>query len=394
MFEKLETASPDAIYAVMAAVRADPRRHKIDLSIGVYHDRERRSPIMRAVRDAERRLLETEATKSYLDLAGHDRFNAGMTALVFGDAGRDRIRAAQTPGGTGAVRVLAELIRRARPDARMWLSAPTWPNHPAIMRAVGLETRSYPYFDPATNEVQATAMLAALGEAGPGDVVLLHGCCHNPTGAELAPEHWDAIADLAATRGFLPFVDFAYQGFGDGLEEDAAGVRLLAAKVPQMLVAASCSKNFGLYRDRVGCAFVLGASPERADVMLGQLLGVARANYSSPPAHGAAVVGTILDDAALRAEWQAELGDMRAHMLGLRGMLAGSLRARSNSDRFDFIDRHRGMFSLIGASPAQVARLRDEHAVHMVGSGRINIAGLPEAEVDRFADALITVLSG
>jgi aspartate/tyrosine/aromatic aminotransferase len=392
MFETLETASPDAIYAVMAAVRADPRPHKIDLSIGVYHDRERRSPIMAAVREAERRLLETEATKSYLDLAGHDLFNAGMTALVFGDMARERIRAVQTPGGTGAVRVLAELVRRARPDARMWLSAPTWPNHPAIMRAVGLETQTYPYFDPATNEVQIGAMLDALGQAGQGDVVLLHGCCHNPTGAELTSEHWDAIANLAVARGFLPFVDFAYQGFGDGLEEDAAGLRRLAARVPQMLVAASCSKNFGLYRDRVGCAFVLGASAERADVMLGQLLGVARANYSSPPAHGAAVVGAILDDAVLRAEWQAELDDMRAHMLGLRGMLAASLRSRNNNDRFDFLERHRGMFSLIGASPEQVAHLRDEHAVHMVGSGRINIAGLPEAEVDRFADALIAVL--
>jgi aspartate/tyrosine/aromatic aminotransferase len=392
MFETLETASPDAIFAVVAAARADPRPHKIDLSIGVYHDRARCSPIMAAVRDAERRLLESEATKSYLGLAGHERFNAGMTALVFGSAPRERIRAAQTPGGTGAVRVLAELIRRAKPDARMWLSAPTWPNHPVIMRAVGLETRSYPYFDPATNEVQADAMLKALGQAGPGDVVLLHGCCHNPTGAELAPEHWDAIADLAVGRGFLPFVDFAYQGFGDGLEQDAAGVRKLAARVPQMVVAASCSKNFGLYRDRVGCAFVLGASPERADVMQGQLLSIARANYSSPPAHGAAVVGAILDDAALRADWQAELDDMRAHMLGLRRSLAAGLRVRSNSDRFDFVERHRGMFSLIGASPEQVSRLRDEHAVHMLGSGRINIAGLPEAEVGRFADALITVL--
>jgi aspartate/tyrosine/aromatic aminotransferase len=218
MFESLETAAPDAIFAVMAAVRADPRPHKIDLSIGVYHDRERRSPIMRAVRDAERRLLETEATKSYLALAGHDRFNAGMTALVFGDLARDRIRAAQTPGGTGAVRVLAELVKRARPDARLWLSAPTWPNHPPIMRAAGLETQSYPYFDPATNGVRAEEMLDALAYAGPGDVVLLHGCCHNPTGAELTHEHWDAIADLAAAQGFLSFVDFAYQGVGDGLE--------------------------------------------------------------------------------------------------------------------------------------------------------------------------------
>jgi aspartate/tyrosine/aromatic aminotransferase len=392
MFENLETAAPDAIYAVMAAVRADPRPHKIDLSIGVYHDRQRRTPIMRAVRAAERQLLETEQTKSYLALAGHDRFNAGMTAIVFGGAELGRIRAVQSPGGTGAVRVLAELIKRARPDAKMWLSAPTWPNHPAIMRAVGLETRSYPYFDPATNEVRDEAMLDALAHAGRGDIVLLHGCCHNPTGAELAPEHWDAIADLAAAQGFLPFVDFAYQGLGDGLEEDALGLRRLAAKVPEMVVAASCSKNFGLYRDRVGCAFVLGATPERADVVLGQLLGVARANYSSPPAHGAAIVGTILHDTALRAEWRAELDDMRAHMQGVRGMLAASLRSRSNSDRFDFVGRHRGMFSLIGASPEQVQHLREEHAVHMVGSGRINIAGLPEAEIDRFADALIAVL--
>ena len=235
-------------------------------------------------------------------------------------------------------------------------------------------------------------MLDALREAGPRDVVLLHGCCHNPTGAELRPEDWDAIADLAVAQGFLPFVDFAYQGFGDGLEEDAAGLRRLAAKVPQMLVAASCSKNFGLYRDRVGCAFVIGATPERAEVMLGQLLGAARANYSSPPAHGAAVVGTILGDDALRGEWRAELDDMRGHMLGLRAIARFGVRARSNSDRFDFLARHRGMFSLIGASPEQVARLREEHAVHMVGSGRINIAGLPEAEVDRFADALVAVL--
>ncbi|HEX5079329.1 MAG TPA: amino acid aminotransferase [Geminicoccaceae bacterium] len=392
MFETVETPSPDAIYAVMAAVRADPRPGKIDLSIGVYHDRARRTPIMRAVREAERRLIETEQSKSYLELAGHDLFKAGMTTLAFGDAAHDRLRAAQTPGGTGAVRVLAELIRRARPDASIWLSSPTWPNHPAIMRAAGLEIHNYPYFDAATNEVRSDAMLDALGRAGPGDVVLLHGCCHNPTGAELAAEHWEAIAELALKRGFLPFVDFAYQGFGDGVEEDAFGLRLLAAKVPEMVVAASCSKNFGLYRDRVGCAFVLGASPERADVMLGQLLSVARANYSSPPAHGAAIVGSILADPALRAEWRAELDDMRAHMLGLRRMLAASLRTRTNGDRFDFLARHRGMFSLLGASPEQVARLRDEHAVYLVGAGRINIAGLPEAEVDRFADALVAVL--
>jgi aromatic-amino-acid transaminase len=377
----------------MAGVRADPRPHKIDLSIGVYHDRSGQTPVMRAVREAESRLLETERTKAYLGLAGDDRFNAGMAHLVFGDgAAHDRIGAVQSPGGTGAVRILAELVHRARPDARVWLSRPTWPNHPAIMQAAGLAVHGYPYFDPQTSEVRVDAMLDALAEAGPGDVVLLHGCCHNPTGAELTPEHWDAIGDLAVARGFLPFVDFAYQGFGDGLEQDAAGVRKLAAKVEEMVVAASCSKNFALYRERVGCAFVLGASPERATIMRGQLESVARANDSSPPGHGAAAVGLILADPSLRAAWRSELDDAREHMLGVRQKLAASLRTRTNGDRFDFVGRHRGMFSLIGASPDEVARLREEHAIHLVGSGRINIAGLPEAEVDRFADALIAVL--
>ncbi|MEM7023157.1 MAG: amino acid aminotransferase, partial [Pseudomonadota bacterium] len=390
MFETLETAKPDPIFAVVAAVGGDQRPDKIDLSIGVYHDKEGRTPIMGAVRSAERRLLETRQTKSYLGLAGDPHFTAGMTDMVFADSGdRDRMRAVQAPGGSGALRILAELIKRAKPDARVWLSTPTWPNHPAIMQAAGLEICSYPYFDPETSEVRADAMLEALGEAGPGDAVVLHGCCHNPTGAELKPEHWDAIADLAVDRGFLPFVDFAYQGFGDGLEQDAYGVRRLAGKVGEMVLASSCSKNFGLYRDRVGCAFLLGSSAERADVMSGQLQSVARANYSNPPAQGAEIVGVILEDDALRAEWISELDTMRDHMLGLRHKLSAELRAKSNSDRFDFLSQHRGMFSLSGVTRELVAQLRDDHAIHMVGSGRLNIAGLPQAEIGRFADALL-----
>ncbi|HYE00102.1 MAG TPA: amino acid aminotransferase [Alphaproteobacteria bacterium] len=392
MFESLEVAPPDGILAVIAAYRADPRPQKIDLGVGVYRDSAGRTPVLAAVREAERRLFDAQDTKTYVGMAGDVGFNAAMTRLVFAEsAPADRIRAVQTPGGSGALRVLAELLRRAKPGATVWVSDPTWPNHEPIVRAAGLQTRSYPYLDRATKTVRVEAMLAALAEAGPNDIVLLHGCCHNPSGADLAPADWDAVAELAVKRGFLPFVDLAYQGFGEGLDADAYGMRRLAAAVPEMVVAVSCSKNFGLYRERVGAAFVLAANPAQADLAQGQLLGVVRANYSMPPDHGAATVRIILEDAALRAQWEAELDGMRDRMLGLRRSLADSLRRRSNGDAFDYIARHRGMFSLLGTSEEQTRRLREEHAVYVVGGGRINIAGLGEADVDRFADALLAV---
>ncbi|SDZ82392.1 aromatic amino acid transaminase [Rubrimonas cliftonensis] len=392
MFETLHPSKPDQIMALNAAFRADPREAKLDLGVGVYKDEAGRTPILRAVKAAERRLVETQATKAYLSPAGDPAFCAAMVALAFGaDAPNDRIAAVQTVGGTGAVRILCDLVARAERGATVWLPDPTWPNHPAIAKQAGLGFRTYTYFDPATVGVAWEAMRAALSEAGPGDVVLLHGCCHNPTGADLTPEQWREIAALAVDRGFTPFLDLAYQGFGDGLEPDATGLRILAAAVPEMLVALSCSKNFALYRDRVGCAAVLAAAPAAADLAGDNLRALARVTYSMPADHGAAVVSTILGDAALREDWTAELDAMRARILTLRTDLAAALRERLNDDGFDFISRHRGMFSLTGLSAEIVERMRAEHGVYLVGDGRMNVAGLNAAGVRRFADALAAV---
>ncbi|MGF1659320.1 MAG: aromatic amino acid transaminase [Rubrimonas sp.] len=392
MFETLQTPPPDKILALSAAFRADPRADKLDLGVGVYKDEAGATVILRAVKEAERRLLAAQSTKTYVAPTGDEAFNAAMLGLVFGDAApKDRLRAAQAPGGGGALRLLCELIHRAERGATVWLSDPTWPNHQGILRQVGLQFRTYPYFDPATRDVDYDAMRSALSEAGPGDVVLLHGCCHNPTGANLTPEHWRDIAALAVDRGFTPFVDIAYQGFGDGLEEDAQGVRILAASVPEMLVAASCSKNFAVYRERVGCAMALAASPEAADLAKANMGLLARVNWSMPPDHGAAAVAMILNDPELRTDWAAELESMRLRMLTLRTGLADALRARTNSDGYDFLARHRGMFSLLGATPEQVETLREAHGVYMIGDSRINIAGLNAAGIDRLTQALIAV---
>ncbi len=393
MFETLKAAPGDKILALMSAYRADPRTDKLDLGVGVYKDRTGATPVMRAVREAEKRLLAEQKTKTYLGLAGDTQFNAAMAKLVFGEAADfSRIRAAQAPGGSGALRLVAELLKRAKPGATVWVSDPTWPNHIPMMREAGLQTRDYPYFDAATGAVRFEAMREALAGAAAGDVVLLHGCCHNPTGANLDAAQWRALADLAVERGLLPFVDIAYQGFGEGLDADAEGLRILAARVPELVVAASCSKNFAVYRDRVGAAMVMGRTGAEADVALSQMLSAGRTLYSMPPDHGAAAVRLVLEDAALRADWQAELEEMRQRMFGLRVAFTEALRRQSNSDRFDFIAGHRGMFSRLGLSEAEVERLRAEHGVYMVADSRINVAGLPEAGLDRLAKAIVSVL--
>jgi aspartate aminotransferase len=392
MFEALQPAQPDKILALIGAFRADPRAGKIDLGVGVYKDAAGRTPIMQAVRDAEQRLFESQDSKTYLGLAGDVAFNAEVTRLVFGaDAETNRIRACQAPGGSGALRIIAELLRRARPEATVWLSDPTWPNHRPLIGGAGLATREYPYFDAASGGVRFEAMVATLRTAKAGDIVLLHGSCHNPTGANLTVAEWAELATLFVDRGLFPFVDIAYQGFGEGLEQDAAGLRLLATKVPEMAVAASCSKNFSVYRDRVGAAMLLGRSAGESEIALGQLMSVSRGLYSMPPDHGAAAVRIVLADAALRANWQAELEAMRQRMLSLRVGLADALRSRSNSSRFDFLARHRGMFSRLGLDPEQVERLRVEHGVYMVGDSRINVAGLPEDRLDLLAAAIVSV---
>ena len=393
MFETLQPAPADKILALIGLYRADTRPGKVDLGVGVYKDRDGRTPVMRAVREAEKRLLASQDTKTYLGLAGDTGFNAAMIKLAFGGkADLSRIRAAQAPGGSGALRLVAELLQRSRAGATVWLSDPTWPNHLPVMRAAGLQVREYPYFDAASGTVRFDDMLAALRTAKGGDVVLLHGCCHNPTGANLEAAQWAKVADVLVERGLLPFVDIAYQGFGEGLDADAAGLRLLADRVPEMLVASSCSKNFAVYRDRVGAAMIMAKDGAQADVAMSQMLAAARALYSMPPDHGAAAVRMVLEDAALKADWESELEEMRLRMLRLRVAFADALRRQSNSDRFDFVASHRGMFSRLGLTEAQVERLRTEHAVYMVGDSRINVAGLPEDGMDELAKAIVSVL--
>ena len=393
MLERLQPQPEDKIIQLMALFRADPRADKIDLGVGVYKDATGHTPVMRAVRAAGQAVWQAETTKTYVALAGDAAFHAAMAALVLGDAvPAARVAAAAAPGGTGALRIAFDLIHKTAPGATVWMSDPTWPNHPAICKDLGLKVASYRYFDEATGGVDAAGMLADLGRVAPGDVVLLHGCCHNPTGANLTQAEWAQVADVLAGAGATVLVDIAYQGFGDGLEEDAFGTRLLAQRLPELLVAASCSKNFGVYRERVGV--LLAVTPEGADraTVQANLAMLNRLNYSFPPDHGARLVQTVLDTPALRADWQAELEEVRLSMLGLREQLAAELRQLTNSDRFDFVARHRGMFSRLGLTPDQVARLRSEHAIYMVGDSRINIAGLNRDSVPVLARAIASVL--
>ncbi len=390
MLEHLKDHPADKILELMQLFREDPRAEKVDLGVGVYKDAEGRTPVMGAVKAAEKTLWETETTKAYVGLIGDPAFNTAMRDLILaGAAAAERLSSAATPGGTGACRQAFELARLANPDVRVFVSDPTWPNHMTILKYLGIETVPYRYFDEATREVDFGAMMEDLKAAGPGDVVLLHGCCHNPTGANLTEEQWGAVADLLAASGALPMVDIAYQGFGDGLDADAYGTRLLAQRLPEMLIAASCSKNFGIYRERTGILIGLSADAQTAKTTQGNLAFLNRQNFSFPPDHGARLVTMILGDQALRADWEAELEAVRKGMLKLREDLAGELRQRTNSDRFDFVARHRGMFSRLGASPEQVLAMRKSHGIYMVGDSRINIAGLNARTVPVLAEAMV-----
>ncbi|MCL4746265.1 MAG: aromatic amino acid transaminase, partial [Burkholderiaceae bacterium] len=340
MLERLEPAPADKILSLIGLFRDDPRDCKIDLGVGVYRDASGRTPILATVREAERRLYDDEVSKAYLGPGGDAAFCDAVAKLVFGDAlDRGRTRAAQTPGGAGALRILCGLIARARPGATVWVPDPTWVNHESILADARLKCRRYAFFDPKTREARVDAMLSGLRQASPGDVVLLHGCCHNPTGASLGEADWNAVCELLSERELLPFVDLAYQGFGDGLEADAAAVRLLARRLPEMLVAVSCSKNFSIYRERTGSAFVLADNGARADIALGQLLTCARIGYSMPPDHGASIVRIILEDRSLAAQWRVEVEVMRTRVIALRARLASAFAAATRSDRYGFIDR-------------------------------------------------------
>ena len=388
MFEQITPAKPDAILSIMQAFREDPRSHKIDLSVGVYKTADGATPIVQAVRDAELRLYKGQETKTYLGTTGDAGFNNAIPQLVFGPtADYARLSTAQTPGGSGALRMIADLIRAAKPDATIHAPDPTWANHIPLLSSAGLNLKTYSYFDPATGGVRFDAMMRDLGVARPGDVVLLHGCCHNPTGADLTQEQWVVVGTMLVSRGLMPLVDLAYMGLGTGLDEDAFGVRHLMNIVPEMAVAVSCSKNFAVYRDRVGAAIIMSAKAEQAGVITGKLGAIARTLWSMPPDHAAAAVRIVLEDEGLRASWKAELDGMRARIQSLRAELAAALNRQSNSQAFDFIVRQTGMFSRLPLSEGQAQRLKDEHAVYVVPDGRMNIAGLNPENTAIFAKA-------
>jgi len=390
MFSNLKTQPVDKIMQVMGKYRADPRPNKIDLGVGVYKNAEGVTPVMRAIKAAEHKLWETQDTKAYVGLVGDPAYSDAMIKLVLGDAvARENIGAAATPGGTGACRQAFEMIKMATPEARVFVSNPTWPNHISILDYVGLECVQYRYFDAETRGVDFDGMLADLEGLRAGDVVLLHGCCHNPTGANLTLEQFQQVIDVMNAKGAMPMVDIAYQGFGDGLEEDAAATRLVASSVPECLIAASCSKNFGIYRERTGLLMCVSQDASKTALTQENLAFLNRQNYSFPPDHGARLVTMILTDDALRADWMAELEEVRLGMLGLRTQLAGELARLTNSDRFGFLAEHRGMFSLLGTGPDMVERMRETNAIYMIPDSRMNIAGLNSETVPLLAKAIV-----
>jgi aspartate aminotransferase len=390
MLHNLQSQPADKILALMAQYRADPRDTKIDLGVGVYKDATGNTPVMRAVKEAEARILSDQTTKAYTGLAGDPAYGAAMRDLVLGDAvAADRVAVVATPGGTGAIRQALELIRMAAPDATIWLSNPTWPNHPSIIRYLGMKMAEYRYFDADSRGVDFAGLMADLDNVQAGDVVLLHGCCHNPTGANLTGDQMGEIIALMQRKGAMPFVDIAYQGFGDGLEADAAITRQIASSFDNCLIAASCSKNFGVYRERTGALMAVARDAGQQALAQENMAFLNRQNFSFPPDHGARVVTTILTDPALRQMWETELEETRLSMLNLRQQLADELRRLTNSDNFDFIARHRGMFSRLGATPEQVAMMRDKDGIYMVGDSRINIAGLNADSVPVLARAIV-----
>jgi aspartate aminotransferase len=390
MFAHLSPQPKDKILALMAAYKEDPRDTKVDLGVGVYKDASGNTPVMRAVKAAERRLVDEQTSKAYVGLAGDPAFSDAMIDLVLdGAVARERVAAVATPGGTGAIRQGLELIKLAAPDATVWISNPTWPNHPSIIKYLGMPMAEYRYFDEATRGVDFDGMLADLKQVKAGDVVLLHGCCHNPTGANLTADQLQQAISVIKDVGAMPFVDIAYQGFGDGLDADGAATRAIAASFDNVLIAASCSKNFGVYRERTGILMAIARNQDERDLAQQNLSYLNRQNYSFPPDHGARVVTMILTDPVLRADWEAELEDTRLGMLDLRQQLASELRRLSNSDRFNFLATHRGMFSRLGTTPEKVEKLRADHGIYMVGDSRMNIAGLNADTIPVLAKAII-----
>ncbi|EKZ9178058.1 aspartate/tyrosine/aromatic aminotransferase [Vibrio vulnificus] len=396
MFEKVVAAPADPILGLTEEFKKDPRAEKINLGVGIYKTEQGETPVLATVKKAEAALVETEKTKSYLTIEGTAEYALAVQKLLFGaDAeliSAQLAKTAQAPGGTGALRVAGEFIKRQLGDVKIWISNPTWANHHGVFRAAGLETVEYAYYNPETKDKDFAAMLADLEKASAGDVVLLHGCCHNPTGIDPTAQEWEALAKLVADKGLLPLFDFAYQGFAKGVEEDAQGLRTFAKFNKEILVASSFSKNFGLYNERVGAFTLVAESQEIAETAFSQVKAIIRSIYSNPPAHGSAVVTHILNDAALRAEWEAEVAEMRDRIQEMRELFVATLKEEGVAADFSFIERQNGMFSFSGLNKDQVARLKEEFAIYIVGSGRISVAGMTKSNMGPLCKAIAAVL--
>jgi aspartate aminotransferase len=395
MFSQLKPVATDPILGLMAAYKEDPNPLKVDLGVGVYKDEQGHTAVLESVKKAEKLRLDLEDSKTYIGMAGDLSFNAHIEKLAFGVHKvllEGRTTSAHTPGGTGALRVAAEFIKKANPDATIWVTNPTWANHISLFQAAGLKVKEYAYYDYSTKGLQEEQMFAELAQVPAGDVVLLHACCHNPSGMDLTFAQWQRFAALAKEKGFTPLVDMAYQGFGLGLDEDAAGLRHLANEIPELILCTSCSKNFGLYRERIGAVSVVVDSNAMLETARTNLLAVVRSIYSMPPAHGAIIVSHILDSAELTAEWQQELAVMRNRINDYRQLIIDKLKAEGVQQDFSFITQQHGMFSFLGINKAQIDRLRSEYSIYMVGSSRVSIAGLNHSNIDYFAKAVAAVL--
>jgi aspartate/tyrosine/aromatic aminotransferase len=396
MFERLEMAPPDPILGLEEAFKRDPNPAKINLGVGVYQDDDGRTPIFNSVKRAEEHILRDETSKSYLAIDGTPEYAAVVQKLIFGRSHpilADGLTAtAHTPGGTGGLRIAADFLKRANPEATVWVSQPTWPNHPNVFRAAGLRVEIYPYFDAAANELAFEEMSSTLGRLPAGDVVVFHGSCHNPTGIDPSPEQWARFAEIVEDRQLLPLVDFAYQGLAEGISEDAGGVRTLCRPGREMLIASSFSKNFGLYNERTGALTLVAGSRAAAQASLSHIKQVIRANYSNPPAHGAKIVATILQSSELSAEWEAEVAAMRGRIWAMRRRFVSGLVGAGVTRDFSFIERQHGMFSFTGLTKEHVRRLREEYSIYMVESGRVNVAGMTEANLSTLCGAIAAVL--
>lgn len=396
MFENVQIAPPDPILGLTEMFKADSNPDKINLSVGVYQDAQGKTPVLATVKEAEKRILEQENSKGYLPMTGDPVYCAKVQELLFGEGheiiASKRAATAQCPGGTGALRVAGDYLHTLHPGARIWLSNPTWANHNTIFKAAGLECKTYDYRDPKTNGLDFEAMCASIKTIPQGDVILLHGCCHNPTGIDPTPEQWAVIGDLLAKQGVLPLVDFAYQGLADGVDEDRAGLLELCKKVKQMLVCSSFSKNFGLYRERTGALTLVADNAEQAATVMSQVKLRIRYNYSNPPSHGGQIVATVLSDPQLKAQWLEEVAEIRNRINEMRHLFVKTLKEKGVEQDFSSIIEQRGMFSFSGLTKDQVEKLREQYSIYIVGSGRINVAGMTPDNMDRLCEAIKSVL--